>query len=76
MFAVMSNYTEEKENETYHICLFVDYKSKKYKLYIGDNQFRYDLTEFFKISLEAFDDTGIRKNMNNKYIMYCRMMEY
>ena len=31
VFAVLSNYTKEKENEAYHICLFVDYKSKNIK---------------------------------------------
>ena len=61
VFAVMSNYTKEKENETYHICLFVDDKSRKYKIYIGNKKFRYDLTEFFKISLGDFDDTGMQE---------------
>ena len=61
VFAVMSNYTKEKENETYNICLFVDYKLKKYKIYIGDKKLMYDFTELFKISLGDSDDTGIRE---------------
>ena len=61
VFALLSNDTKEKDNETYDICLFVDYKSKKYKIYIGDKKFMYDFTELFEISLGDCDDTGVRE---------------